>query len=227
MTPAEVLDRSDAPAPLVRASLGDIRVANALFGGRRAVVAALEPFWARAGSGARWTLLDLGTGAGDIPRAACRAAARRGVELVTFGLEHHRAAAALARTAGVTPIVGQIDALPFGPRVVDVVVMSQILHHAPRDHAAAWIRAADRMARRAVVIADLRRSPVAAWGIWIASFPLRFHPASRRDGVLSVRRGFTTSELTELLRRAGIDATAHARPGFRVVAAWEPTLDVD
>jgi len=227
MIGTEVLDRSDAPAPLVRASLHDIRMANALFGGRRAVVAALEPFFARVEPGARWTLLDLGTGAGDIPRAAKRAAARRGIELVTFGLEHHRAAAVLARAAGVTPIVGRIDAAPLARRAVDVVIMSQILHHAPPDQAVAWIQIADRAARRAVVVADLKRSHLAAWGIWLASFPLGFHPASRHDGVLSVRRGFTPSELTGLLRRAGIDATAHARPGFRVVAAWQPTLDED
>ena len=222
MIPVETLDRPDAPAPLVRASLADIRRANALFGGRRAVVAALEPFFARAPSGTRWTLLDLGTGAGDIPLAAARAAARQGLELATFGLEHHRTAAALARAAGVTPIVATIEALPFAPDSIDVVVMSQILHHASRERAVEWVRVADRIARRAVVVADIRRSTLAAWGIWLASFPLRFHRVSRHDGVLSVRRGFTPSELTALLRQAGIDAQAISRPGFRVVAAWEP-----
>lgn len=222
MSPVEILDRPDAPAPLVRASLADVRRANALFGGRRAVVAALAPFFARARVPARWTLLDLGTGAGDIPRAAARAAARRGIELVTLGLEHHRAAATLAREAGVTPVVGDLESLPFRYGSVDVVIMSQILHHASRERAVEWVRAADRIARRAVVVADLRRSRFAAWGIWLASFPLAFHPVSRRDGVLSVRRGFTASELTVLLERAGIGATARSRPGFRVVAAWEP-----
>jgi len=222
MTQVEVLDRADAPAVLVRASLADVRRANALFGGRRAVVAALVPFFEGAHPPARWTLLDLGTGAGDIPRAAARAAARRGIELVTLGLEHHRAAAALARNAGVTPVVGDIERPPFSSGSVDVVIMSQILHHASRERALEWVRAANRIARRAVVVADLRRSRFAAWGIWLASFPLAFHPVSRRDGVLSVRRGFTPAELTELLRRAGIAATARPRPGFRVVAAWEP-----
>lgn len=222
MSPVEILDRPDAPAPLVRASLADVRRANALFGGRRAVVAALTPFFERARVPARWTLLDLGTGAGDIPRAAARAAARRGIELVTLGLEHHRAAATLAREAGVTPVVGDLESLPFSWGSVDVVIMSQILHHASRARAVEWVRAADRIARRAVVVADLRRSRFAAWGIWLASFPLAFHPVSRRDGVLSVRRGFTACELTALLERAGIGATARSRPGFRVVAAWEP-----
>jgi len=222
MNQVEVLDRADAPAPLVRASLADIRRANALFGGRRAVIEALVPFFERARTPARWTLLDLGTGAGDIPQAAARAAARRGIELVTLGLEHHRAAAALARDAGVTAIVGDINAMPFSAASVDVVIMSQILHHAPRDRAPEWVRTANRIARRAVVVADLRRSRFAAWGIWLASFPLAFHPVSRRDGVLSVQRGFTAPELSALLRRAGIVAMARSRPGFRVVAAWEP-----
>lgn len=222
MIPSETLDHADAPAALVRASLADIRRANALFGGRQAVLGALEPFLRRAKPGERLSLLDLGTGAGDIPRAAQRLADRCGVHLRTLGIEHHRTAARVAREAGVVPLVGDVDVLPLRRRSVDFVVMSQLLHHAPRERAVAWIRAADQVARRGVVVADLRRARLAMWGIWLVSFPLAFHPVSRRDGVLSVRRGFTPSELTTLLREAGVGAVAAARPGWRVVASWAP-----
>ncbi len=222
MIPTETLDRVDAPAGVVRASLADIRRANALFGGRRAVIGALKPLFRGAVRGDRLTLLDLGTGAGDIPRAAARLAARYGVRLETIGVEHHRTAAEMARTAGVTPLVADVEWLPLRTRSIDIVIMSQLLHHAPRERAVAWIRAADRVARRAVIIADLRRARLAMWGIWLVSFPLGFHPVSRRDGVLSIKRGFTPSELTALLAEAGITATAFPRLGWRVVAAWAP-----
>ncbi|MCU0636884.1 MAG: hypothetical protein MUE41_18595, partial [Gemmatimonadaceae bacterium] len=53
--------------------------------------------------------------------------------------------------------------------------------------------------------------------------PLRFHPVSRHDGVLSVFRGYTADELRTLVRQAvGRDPVARTRMGWRVTASWTP-----
>lgn len=218
---SELLDRADAPPVLVRASLADLRRANALLGARRAVLEALAPILRAAPRETSWTLLDLGTGAGDIPAAAVRLAARWDRRLTAVGLDFHRAAAALARDAGIRAVVADLEHPPIAPQSVDIVVLSQLLHHAPRGHAVRWIRLAVRLARRAVIVADLRRSFLAVLGLWLASFPLAFHPVSRRDGMISVRRGFTLRELEDLVRAGGIEARVRSRPGFRLVAVWE------
>src|SRR5439155_18058511 len=78
---AEQLDDPHAEPAAVRAPLADIAPLNRLFGGTRAIVDALEPFF-QAGTGEggrgkgpeRWTLLDVGTGGGDIPCAAATCA---------------------------------------------------------------------------------------------------------------------------------------------------------
>ncbi|MEJ7812861.1 MAG: hypothetical protein WKG32_20775, partial [Gemmatimonadaceae bacterium] len=81
----------------------------------------------------------------------------------------------------------------------------------------------NRVARRLVIVSDLRRSWVAAGGIWLASWALRFHPVSRHDGVVSVLRGFTPAELAELVLAAtGRSARVRERLGYRLSAAWEP-----
>ena len=75
-----------------------------------------------------------------------------------------------------------------------------------------------------MLVVPLRRSWLAAAGIWLASYPLRFHPVSRHDGVVSVLRGFTRSELHELVHAATRAAPAvRSRVGFRVTAVWTPT----
>jgi len=79
------------------------------------------------------------------------------------------------------------------------------------------------VARRGVVIADLRRSALAAAGFYVASFALRVQPVTRRDGVISVFRGFSTAELAELCRAAGVAAVVRRHPLFRVTAAWRPS----
>ena len=86
------------------------------------------------------------------------------------------------------------------------------------------LRELDRVARHRVIVSDLRRSWLAAAGIWLASFPLRFHPVSRHDGVVSVLRGFTRDELEQMVEGA-VNRRAHVRyrPAFRATAAWTPT----
>ena len=226
MIGTETLDDPRAAPEVVLRTLGDIARINRLFGGTRAVVEALEPFFlAVAGGGARWTLLDVGTGLGDIPRAAAARARRHGIALQLIGIERIPAAARAARGTGegwLAVLLADGGALPIRPGAVDVVVASQVLHHLPREVAVRWIAAFDRLARRAVVLADLRRSRLAMAGIWAASFGLGFGGDTRRDAVVSLKRGYTRDELNAVLRDAGVPAVATYRPGFRVVAAWRP-----
>ncbi len=231
MIGTELLDDPRADPATVAAHLADIARLNDWFGGRRAVVEALEAFFHKGtgdggrGTGtARWTLLDVGTGAGDIPRAVAAAALRHGITLTLVGLERIPAAAALARArAGLYPVVGDGSALPFAPGSVDVVIASQVLHHLPRQTAVRWIAALDRLARRAVVVADLRRSRPAIAALWLANPALGIGRVTQRDGVVSLRRGYTREELDAMLAEAGVRARAKHRPWSRLVAAWTPS----
>jgi SAM-dependent methyltransferase len=235
MIGTELLDDPAADPRAVDRELRDIARLNALFGGTRAVVRELAPFFARGasheGGEAHWTLLDVGTGLGDIPRAAARAARRHGIILRLVGIERNRTAAGLARGGGggadwdepLAAIVADGGALPLPSRSVDVVVASQVLHHVPRATAPHWIAEFDRVARRAVVLADLRRSRLAMAGVWAACFGLAMDGVTRHDAVTSLRRGYSRLELDALLAEAGVPARARHRAGFRIVAAWKPT----
>jgi methyltransferase family protein len=231
MIGTELLDDPRADPSAVRRELRDIARLNGLFGGTRAVVRELESIFRKGtgdggrGTGRTWTLLDVGTGLGDIPRAAAVAARRHGITLRLVGVELNRAAAEAARDVDgadrLALILADGGALPFRPRSVDIVIVSQVLHHLPRDVAVRWIATFGSLARRAVVLADLRRSRVAMTALWLASYPLGFSSTTRHDGVLSLRRGYTRDEFNEMLVAAGVRPVARYRPGFRVVAAWE------
>ncbi len=229
MIGTELLDDPHADPLAVERELKDIARLNTLFGGTRAVVEALEPFFRTAGKGVAWTLLDIGTGLGDIPRAAAATARRYGISLRLVGVELNRAAAASAQgaesDAPLAVVLADGGMLPLAPRSVDVIIASQVLHHLAPAVAVRWIATFTTLARRAVVLADLRRSRLAMAGVWLASFPLRFGAVTRHDAVLSLRRGYTRGEMNALLRAAGVPAVAKYRPLSRVVAAWE-TSDV-
>jgi 2-polyprenyl-3-methyl-5-hydroxy-6-metoxy-1,4-benzoquinol methylase len=230
LTPArrrgiEYLDAPDVDPSVVERSLRDVALSNRLFGGTRAVLAELGPvFDLLRRRGREATLLDVGTGLGDIPARARAAAARRGLALTTVGLDAAEELARAARGRTSFTVLGGALALPFADRSVDVVICSQLLHHFPDCEVRAVVAELDRVARVRVVVGDLRRSWFAAAGIWLASFPLRFHPVSRHDGVVSVMRGFTPRELREHVRAAvGRRAVVRRRPIARVTASWEPS----
>ena len=218
----EILDAPDVDPALARRSLRDVMLANSLMGGTRAVMHELESIMPSLPK--RATLLDVGTGMGDIPRRAREVAARRGVTLDTVGLEAAEWLAAAARTSMTAAVVGDGRFLPFASHSVDVVICSQVLHHFFDHDAVALLQELNRVARVGVIVSDLLRSDLAVAGLWLFSFVLGFHPVSRHDGIMSIRRGFTPGELGTIVRSAtGAQPRIREYLGFRVAAAWAPT----
>ncbi len=220
----EHLERPDVPDALVRRSLADVSRANALFGGRRA--AECEVIEVLRSTGAREaTVLDVGTGLGDIPASLRRAGSRHGIEIRTLGVDSNEALVRAATSNELKVVRADAMALPFPDASVDVVLCSQVLHHFEGADAVRLLREMTRVARIRVIVADIRRSWLAAAGIWLASFPLGFHPVSRHDGVLSVLRGFTGAELVDIVREStGASPRVRARAGFRITASWTPPV---
>jgi hypothetical protein len=154
--------------------------------------------------------------------AAVRWGAARGIRLVPVGLELNRSAAALARSSGLATAVGCAGAPPVRDKGVDVVLVSQVAHHLTHASVVQLVRIFDRLARRAVILADLRRHPFAPPSFWCGARLLQFDPITVADGMTSLRRGFTRLELENLMARAGITGRVDQRPGFRLVATWVP-----
>jgi ubiquinone/menaquinone biosynthesis C-methylase UbiE len=220
----ELLDHPDTDPSVALRSLADIRRCNGLLGGTSAVLAELRPeMHAARARGQALTLLDVGTGLGDIPARVRRVGRGMGVEVVTYGVEISPALAAAARPASGQSVAGDALALPFATGSVDVVTCSQVLHHFEDGDAMRLLGELARVARRRVIVAEIRRSRTAAAGLWLVSWALGFHSVSRHDGVVSVMRGFRSHELTELVERAtGRRPDACNRRGFRVTASWSP-----
>lgn len=221
----EFLDDPHLDPAVATRSLRDVARCNRFFGGASAVIAELRPVLDAAREReAPLTLLDVGTGAGDIPAFVRREAEGCGVPIETIGLDVHVALAAASRASCGHALAGDARALPFAGRSVDVVTCSQVLHHFDAPGARTLLAELDRVARLHVIVSELRRSWAAAGGVWLASWALGFHPVSRHDGVVSVLRGFRARELAELVRAAtGRHAVVHERRGFRLTVSWSPS----
>jgi SAM-dependent methyltransferase len=218
----EVLDDPDADPAIVARSLRNIARSNRWFGGAAAVRHGLARVLAGVPRGATLTLLDLGTGAGDLPEYAARWAAERGWRLRPLGLERSRVAAGLASGGGIPCAVACAGAPPIREKSVDLVLVSQVVHHLAPASAVTLLRTCDRLARVGVIVADLHRGRLARLAFWCGARALRFDRFTLADGLTSIRRGYTTPELRALTQEAGVEARVARRPGYRLVATWQP-----
>lgn len=210
-TDPELLDEGVSPAEASR-SLRDLRWVNRWLGGQRSLLRAVGPLL----DGARRAhLLDVGCGSADLPAALVRA---RGPRLVAVGvdLKHLHL---LEAPASVQRVVADVRRLPFAPGSFDVVTASLFLHHFDGGEVALVLRRLYALARRGLVVNDLRRARV-PYLFGRAVFPWVF--ASRvsvNDGLLSIRRAFTLQELHEAFRAADIPGVrVHRSFPYRLVA---------
>jgi SAM-dependent methyltransferase len=217
----ELMDEPVDDVDELAGNLRDVAFANAHLGGIAPVVRALRRFGVR-------TVLDVGSGAADVPLALVRDAERRGGGLRVTCLDASEQMLALARRAsGAHPALafvrGDGASLRFADGAFDAVTCTLALHHFEPDAARALLREMRRVARIAPVVCDLRRSAVAFAGAWLWSRTSR-NRLTRHDAPLSVRRAYTPDEALALAREAGWRAPRVQRePFYRMTLTDEST----
>ena len=160
------------------------------------------------------SLLDVGTGAGDIPRMARDWCEARGMRLAAFGVERHPAAARMAQGGGLQTSIGCGGSLPLRDAGVDVVVLSQVAHHLDADSCIAVFRECNRVARIGVIVADVRvqgdrASEEVARAIRAIG---RRHAELRVDALLITRGGGSKEDLWSFNERVVAEAIVRRAP---------------
>lgn len=174
-------------------------------------------------------VLDVATGAGDVPVRLWQKARRAGIPLEIAGCDVSETALTYARrraeAAGADVTFFALDALraPL-PRDYDVIVSSLFLHHLDEADAVALLRGMGQAARSRVLVNDLVRSP---GGYALAYLGTRFLSRSwvaHVDGPRSVEGAFTTDEAMSLARQAGLNEAKVERCWpMRFLLSWRRT----
>jgi ubiquinone/menaquinone biosynthesis C-methylase UbiE len=203
-----MLDSPGNPRELLEDDLRNLRIINRYLGNYRAVLGGLARLIDEQKL-KRFSLLDVGTGSADIPALIASWARRHHFTAQLIGLDAEpvtlRAAADQIRNHPEIALVrGDGRALPLASDSVDFVLSSQMLHHFSEEDIINLLRGWSRVARRAIIICDLVRHPVAYYGIALVTKAFTRNIMTRTDGPLSVERAFTLDEWRELFERAGI-----------------------
>jgi hypothetical protein len=200
----ELTDAPDCDAQLARESYEFMKLANRRGGGTRLVLDFLERELAGASQGRTWRLLDLGAGCCDIPLAVARWARRRGHDVEITCVDHNTHILELARGVlgdadGESITLQRADIFAYQPKEsFDYAFASMVLHHFTAEEIRAVVAHVSRFVRRALVINDLRRSALNYLACYVNAHGR--DPRVRHDALLSVRRGFTRRDLSDILR---------------------------
>src|SRR5205085_554135 len=181
----ELLDSDSGTAAEIEASLADLRAINRRFGGSDTLYHLVRDVAKRRGL-ARLSLLDVAGASGDVPYTVQSRLRVEGIELDVTLLD--RAPTHLSDR--FPSVAGDALHMPFRVASFDLVTCSLFLHHLEPDEIVAFVDEALRIARRAVLLNDLRRS-LFHLALVYAARPLFGSRLTKHDAPVSVRRAYT------------------------------------
>ena len=207
-TTPELMDTEVVDFDDFRICLSHLALVNRLTLAYRPTLQWLNLMAARlAGKGAL-SVVDVGSGYGDMLRLVARWARRRGIAVELTGVDLNpwsARAAAAATPADMRIQYVTADLFDYRPaRPPDIILSSLFAHHLPDPALVRFIAWMEATARRGWFINDLRRDPLAyrlfalgtAFGGW--------HRFIRHDGLISITRSFDEADWTRLLRKAEV-----------------------
>lgn len=207
-TQTELLDDLSLSGEALRRNLEELEQINSWLGGYQVVTSALEKLSLEAGS-TPITVADLGCGGGDTLRHIARWAKKRNIALNLVGYDANAFVVSYATVRcrhfnNITIYQENIFAPGFRSLQFDVVICSLFCHHFPCQELIGLLSQLHSQTRKALIINDLHRHPLAYYGIKLLT---RLFPCShlvRHDAPLSVKRAFSRSELQFYLQKAGL-----------------------
>lgn len=208
----ELFDEESLSREEIRSSLDFMVFVNRRFGGMRAVLRFLE----RAEPPAEFSVLDIGTGSGDIPNAVARWAEKRGRRARVTAIDKNPLCLEYAERRFGSPQIRFVRHSAFDIESLgqfDYVTSSMFFHHLNDGEIVALLKAVARCARLGFIVNDLCRGYAGLWGAALLS-RLTLKPIVINDAALSIRRAFRTEDFTRYLALAGINGAKIERPPF-------------
>jgi SAM-dependent methyltransferase len=154
------------------------------------------------------SVVDVGSGFGDMLRVIDRWTARRGLrfELTGLDLNPWSARAAAEVTAPDRPIrYVTANALGYQPAApIDIVISSIFTHHLDDASLVRFVAWMEATAGIAWFVNDLYRHPLPYHLLRTSAWALRFHYFVQHDGPISITRAFVKADWERTLAAAGV-----------------------
>lgn len=204
-TESEMMDDFNLGHEVINPIMDELEVVNKLLGGYNVFFDALEKLDIKNGL----TISDWGCGGGDSLRVLADWARKKNLKLNFVGVDATASAMEYARQKALAyPEISFIHADVLSEDLhenqFDIVISSLFTHHFENE---TWIQLIQKMlhcSNYAVIVNDLHRHWFAYHSIGMLTQLFSKSPMVKHDSKLSVLRGFTKSEISNLLSKAGV-----------------------
>lgn len=206
----ELLDDPNVTIEDLEANFRDLRLINRYFNGIGLTASALKPFLPPLTEQRTIRLLDLASGAADVPLGLAKIWAKRGYSVEVTALDLNPKIIELAKEAnrnssGVEKfeaIAADVFTYAYPQEKYDFVTCSLAFHHFGPEMSIKMVELMAKMASRAFVVNDLERSWFGFVGAKLLTYTLTRHRLTRNDAPLSVLRSFSPAEFLQLGQQA-------------------------
>ncbi|HVU26406.1 MAG TPA: methyltransferase domain-containing protein [Verrucomicrobiae bacterium] len=205
----ELIDRPDTGQMLLREELRILEKANRRLGGHHLMLQCVERLIG-VSEIKSLNVLDLATGAADIPRTIVDWARKRQLPITITAVDNNSEILSIAREScrdwpEIRLEQHDLRALPYAPESFDLVLCSLALHHFDLADAVAILRRIQELACVGYIVNDLRRNWFCIWVTNLLTPFLTKSSAFRRDAAQSCRAAFTVRELRSLAEQAELN----------------------
>ncbi|WP_123040396.1 methyltransferase domain-containing protein [Cohnella candidum] len=218
------MDDFTQAGPELQEALRHLRRLNRWLGASGPVLYGVKRLWKAAGAPRNLTVLDVGSGSGDVNRAVLKWAERERVKLkviLTDVTDEARIEAErlFRNDPRVSFVRKDVFELPAG--LADIVTASQFAHHFDADALPALVQRCMDISRYGAVIGDIHRHWIAWTAVWLFTRIVSANRYIRHDGPLSVAKGFRREDFLKIAGQLGLtDMDCRWRPLFRYAVAF-------
>ena len=214
-TQLERIDSLGISSRDIRHSLDFLVFVNTFFGGTQVVL----DYFDKNKTPQKFTVLDLGSGGGDIPFALTQWAAKRGKEIwvTAIDLNPHCQAYASVRFASSRIRFlkhSAFELATLGP--FDYIISSMFFHHLSDEEITRLLKLIHRQSRLGFLISDLYRGYRNYFGAILLSC-LSLKKTVYHDAKLSVSRAFKKKDFIYYKEKTGIPFKIERKPVFRIL----------
>ncbi|MDX2196340.1 MAG: methyltransferase domain-containing protein [Cytophagales bacterium] len=193
----EYLDKDNIPQQELYQNLRELQFINTFLGGHDVTLIGLKHMYKKLAAHTQITLADIGCGGGDTLIAMAKWARKNNLKVQFYGIDMKQDCINYAKNA--CKKYPEIQFICADYNIVnqqfDIVTSALFCHHLNDAELQQYIHWCSTHARKAWLINDLHRHPLAYYSImWITKLFSKSYLV-KNDAPLSVLRGFTHSEL--------------------------------
>lgn len=200
-------------------ALRHLRMLNRIFGAAGPTLYGIRKLWMEAGKPHRFSIIDIGSGSGDVNKRLLRWADKNQIDInITLVDITEEACEEAKKYFKNEPRIHVLrsDLFTLPDTCADVITGTQFVHHFAEHELPNVVNSMLRASRLGIVINDIHRHWMAWSAVWITARMISNNRYILNDGPLSVAKGFRSEDWKQLRRALSLpDFRYFWRPLFR------------